>query len=311
MSKGLIAGIVVAVLAIIVFASSAFIVTELEQVIIVRLGKPVGDAIADPGLHFKVPVIDTARKFDRRWLEWDGDRNEMPTKDKKFIFVDMYARWRIADPLLYFQRVRDERGAQSRLDDVIDGATRSTIASYALIEVVRSSNRKFEVSEELQEIVGDPEEFQIQVGREKIAEEILEKAAAVTPEFGIELVDVRLKRVDYIETVRQKVYDRMISERQRIAEQNRSEGQGRSAEIRGQMERELKRIRSEAFKTAEELRGDADGKAAKIYAEAYSRDEEFYGFVKTLETWEKTLAKDTQLILSTDTDLFAPLKRAR
>lgn len=302
---------ILVVLGLIVIASSAFIVTELEQVIIIRLGKPVGDPITEPGLHWKLPIVDDARKLDRRWLEWDGDKNEMPTKDKKFIFVDTYARWRISDPLLFYQRVRDERGAQSRLDDIIDGATRSTLASYDLIEVVRLTNREFEISEELQELVGDPEEFAIEHGREHIAHEILRKAQEVTPEFGIELVDVRLKRVDYIESVRQKVYDRMISERQRIAEQNRSEGQGRSAEIRGQMERDLKEIQSTAFKTSEEIRGAADAEAAAIYAEAYSRDQDLYSFVKTLETWETTIDGETQMILSTDSDIFQLFKKAR
>jgi membrane protease subunit HflC len=302
---------ILVVLGLIVIASSAFIVTELEQVIIIRLGKPVGDPITEPGLHWKLPIVDDARKLDRRWLEWDGDKNEMPTKDKKFIFVDTYARWRISDPLLFYQRVRDERGAQSRLDDIIDGATRSTLASYDLIEVVRLTNREFEISEELQELVGDPEEFAIEHGREHIAHEILRKAQEVTPEFGIELVDVRLKRVDYIESVRQKVYDRMISERQRIAEQNRSEGQGRSAEIRGQMERDLKEIQSTAFKTSEEIRGAADAEAAAIYAQAYSRDQDLYSFVKTLETWETTIDGETQMILSTDSDIFQLLKKAR
>lgn len=299
-------------LAIVSFVTGAvFIVDESQQVIITQLGKPIGDPIVEPGLHFKVPFLQKAIKLDRRWLEWDGAKNEMPTKDKKFIFVDAFARWRIADPLLYFQRVRDERGAQSRLDDIIDGATRNAIAGYDLIEVVRSTNRDFDVSEEIQDILGDQVSADIAVGREGIAKEILAKSAAITPEFGIELVDVRLKRVDYVESVRQKVYDRMISERQRIAERNRSEGQGKSAEIRGQMERELLRIRSEAFKEAEQMRGKADAEASRIYANAYSRDPRFYQFVKTLETWEKTLGKDTRLLLSTDAEFLKYLENSR
>ncbi len=299
-------------LAIVSFVTGAvFIVDESQQVIITQLGKPIGEPIVEPGLHFKVPFLQKAIKLDRRWLEWDGAKNEMPTKDKKFIFVDAFARWRIADPLLYFQRVRDERGAQSRLDDIIDGATRNAIAGYDLIEVVRSTNRDFDVSEEIQDILGDQVSAEIVVGREGIAKEILAKSAAITPEFGIELVDVRLKRVDYVESVRQKVYDRMISERQRIAERNRSEGQGKSAEIRGQMERELLRIRSEAFKEAEQMRGKADAEASRIYANAYSRDPRFYQFVKTLETWEKTLGKDTRLLLSTDAEFLKYLENSR
>ena len=309
--RALVPIVVIVLLLLVVISSGLFVVDEKEQVIITRLGEPVRDPITEPGLNFKVPFIEKAIKFDRRWLEWDGAKNEMPTKDKKFIFVDTYARWRISDPLLYYQRVRDERGAQSRLDDIIDGATRNAIASYDLIEVVRTSNRPFEVAEEIQDIIGDQSEFEIEVGREVIAREILEKSSAVTPEFGIELVDVRLKRVDYVESVRQKVYDRMISERQRIADKNRSEGQGRSAEIRGQMERELRRIRSEAFKTAEELRGNADAEATAIYAKAYNRDPRFYQFVKTLETWERTLDKDTRLILSTDSEFLRYIESSR
>ena len=309
--RGLIALALVVVVALIALSSTFFVVTEKDQVIIIRLGKALPEPITSPGLHMRVPVIDKVRLFDKRWLEWDGDRNEMPTKDKKYIFVDSYARWRITDPLLFYQRVRDERGAQSRLDDIIDGATRNTIASYDLIEVVRSTTRPFEVTEELAELVSDQSEFQIEYGRDHIAEEILRKAAAITPEYGIELADVRLKRLDYIESVRQKVYDRMIAERKRIAEKNRSEGQGHAAEIRGEMERELKRIRSEAFRKTQELKGAADAEAAAIYASAYSKDAELYAFLRTLETWEKTLGEDTRLLLSTDSEMFRYLKKAR
>ncbi len=309
--RGLIAIALVVVVALIAASSTLFVVTEKDQVIIIRLGKALPEPITEPGLHMRVPLIDKVRLFDKRWLEWDGDRNEMPTKDKKYIFVDSYARWRITDPLLFYQRVRDERGAQSRLDDIIDGATRNTIAAYDLIEVVRTTDRPFEVTGELAELVSDQSEFQIQYGRDHIAEEILRKAAAITPEYGIELADVRLKRLDYIESVRQKVYDRMIAERKRIAEKNRSEGQGHAAEIRGEMERELKRIRSEAFRKTQELKGAADAEAAAIYANAYSKDAELYAFLRTLETWEKTLGEDTQLLLSTDSEMFRYLKKAR
>jgi membrane protease subunit HflC len=290
--------------------SALYVVTEIDQVVITRFGAPVR-AVDEPGLHLKTPFVDRVHRFDRRWLEWDGDPNQIPTRDKKYIWVDTYGRWRIGDPLLFYQRLRDEPGAQSRLDDIIDGATRNAIASYDLIEVVRTSGRPFELTEEMKAIVDDQEDFQIEFGRERIAEEILEKAAAVMPEYGIELVDVRFKRIDYIDTVREKVYDRMISERKRIAEQYRSEGQGQSAEIRGQMERELRRIRSEAFRTSQELEGEADAKATTIYADAYSRDPAFYAFVKTLETWEKTMDDGTRIVLSTDSELYRYLKEPR
>ena len=302
---------IVALVVLVLISGTFYIVTERDQVIVIRLGKALPAPVTEPGLHLRVPLIDKLRVFDKRWLEWDGDRNEMPTKDKKYIFVDSYARWRIVDPLLFYQRVRDERGAQSRLDDIIDGATRNTIASYDLIELVRSTDRPFEIAEELAELVADQSEFQIEYGRDHIAREILHKAAAITPEYGIELTDVRLKRLDYIESVRQKVYDRMIAERKRIAEKNRSEGQGRAAEIRGEMERELKRIRSEAFRKTQELKGDADAAAARIYAEAYSKDAELYSFLRTLETWERTLDGDTRLLLSTDSEMFRYLKKTR
>jgi len=305
------ATIVVVVLVLLGLWSSVYVVPETEQVIITQFGEPVRGPITDAGLHFKIPFIWKVNRFDKRWLEWDGDANQIPTLDKKYIWVDTYARWRIADPLLFFQRVRDERGAQSRLDDVIDGATRNAVASHDLIEVVRSSSRPFEVTAELKGITPGEEAVKIKVGREKIAQEILEKASKITPEYGIELVDVRFKRIDYIESVRRKVYERMISERKRIAARYRSEGQGKSAEIRGQMERKLREIRSEAYRKAEEIRGKADAEATKIYAEAYNKDPEFYAFLKTLETWEKALGPDASLILSTDSDVFRYLKRAK
>ena len=305
------AALVLVVVGLFVLYSAVYVVPETEQVIITQFGEPVGGPVTDPGLHFKVPFVWKVNRFDKRWLEWDGDANQIPTRDKKYIWVDTYARWRISDPLLFFQRVRDERGAQSRLDDVIDGATRNAVASHDLIEVVRSSSRPFEVTAELKGITPGEEAVRIQVGREKIAREILEKASKITPEYGIELVDVRFKRIDYIESVRKKVYERMISERKRIAARYRSEGQGKSAEIRGQMERKLREIRSEAYRKAEELKGKADAEATRIYAEAYNLDPEFYAFLESLETWQEALDKDATLVLSTDSDLFRYLKRAR
>jgi membrane protease subunit HflC len=301
---------VIVVLLLILVPATLFIVTETEQVVITRFGEPIGNAIVEPGLKAKVPFIDKINSFDKRWLEWDGDPNEVPTADKKYIEIDTYARWRIADPLKFFQVVKNEQGAQSRLDDIIDGETRNVVASYDLIELVRTSNRKFEVDEELKQLI-QVDVPDIEHGRSKLEQEILDASAEVTPDFGIELVDVRFKRINYRQEVREKVYDRMISERKQIAERYRSEGQGRAAEIRGQMERELKRIRSEAYRRSQELRGEADAEATKIYADAYSADPKFYAFIKTLESYEKSLAEDTRMLLTTDSEFLEYMKKAR
>jgi modulator of FtsH protease HflC len=297
----------VGLLALLLF-TSLYTVSETEQVIVTQFGRPIGGVVSAPGLHMKVPFTQVVHRFDKRWLEFDGDANEIPTKDKKYIWVDTYARWRIADPLRFFQAVQDERGGQSRLDDIVDGETRNAIASYDLIEVVRSSNRPFQRTEELEGIGAAEAMASVETGRQKIAQVILEKAARITPEFGIELVDVRFKRINYVETVQQKVFERMISERKRIAERSRSEGQGRAAEILGQKERDMLGIRSTAYKSAEEIRGDADAKATAIYARAYGRDPEFYQFLKSMETLNQSLDKDTWVILSTDSDLLRYLK---
>jgi len=296
-----------AFVAILVFAS-VYTVQETEQVVLTQFGKPVGGVVTGPGLHMKVPFIQVVHSFDKRWLEYDGDANEIPTKDKKYIWVDSYARWRIIDPLRFFQAVRDERGGQSRLDDIVDGETRNAVASYDLIEVVRSSNRPFQVTEELAGIGAAEAMAEVKVGREKISAEILEKAAQITLQFGIELKDVRFKRINYVETVQQKVFDRMISERKRIAERSRSEGQGRAAEIRGQKERDMMAASSVGYKTAQEKKGDADAKATAIYAKAYSRDPELYQFLKAMETLSATVDDKTWLILSTDSELLRYLK---
>ena len=285
-----------------------YIVTETNQVIITQFGRPMGKMVTQPGIHLKLPLIQKANYFEKRWLEWDGDANQIPTKDKKYIWVDTYARWRISNPLVFFQRVRDERGAHSRLDDIIDGETRNAVANHDLIEVVRSSNRPFEKSEETSIIQTEEELGHVTIGREKISRIILEKSAAITPEFGIELRDVQIKRVSYVEEVQQKVFDRMIAERQRIAAQYRSEGDGKSAEIRGQKERELKRIQSGAYKQAQELKGKADAEATRIYAQAYNADPEFYQFWKTLDTYRTTLNANTWLFLSTDSEFLKYLK---
>ncbi len=293
---------------LLVLIDSIYVVTEMNQVIITQFGEPIGGAVTKAGLHMKVPFVQKANYFEKRWLEWNGDPNQIPTKDKKYIWVDTYCRWRISNPLVFFQRVRDERGGQSRLDDVVDGETRNIIANHDLIEIVRSSNRKFELSEEaalldLSGVIGV-----IQVGRLKLSRLILENASKITSEFGVELKDVQIMRVNYVEEVQKKVFDRMIAERQRIAAKYRSEGDGKSAEIRGQKEKELKRIQSEAYRQAQEIKGKADAEATKVYAQAYNLDPEFYQFMKTLETYRTALEKETWLLLSTDSEFLKYLK---
>ncbi|MEW6364527.1 MAG: protease modulator HflC [Acidobacteriota bacterium] len=288
--------------------SSVYTVSETEQVIITQFGRPVSGAITNAGLHVKLPFIQDVHRFDKRWLEFNGDANEIPTKDKKYIWVDTYARWRIADPLGFYKAVRDERGGQSRLDDIVDGATRNSVAKYDLIEIVRSSNREFQVTEELAGIGSAEAMAEITTGREMIAQEILKNAAAITPQFGVELVDVRFKRINYVETVQQKVFERMISERKRIAERSRSEGQGKAAEIRGQKERDVLAASSAGYRTAQEIKGAADAKATTIYAKAYGRDPDLYQFLKSLETLQAGLDQNTWLILSTDSALLKHLK---
>jgi modulator of FtsH protease HflC len=295
-------------LVLVVAYASVYTLSETEQAIIVQFGRPVGGVLNQPGLKAKLPFIQVVYRFDKRWLEFDGDTNEIPTKDKKYIWVDTYARWRIADPLRFYQAVRDEIGAQSRLDDIVDGETRNAVASFDLIELVRSTNRDFEITGELEGIGSAEAMARITTGRQKIETLILEKASKITPEFGIELVDVRFKRINYVETVQAKVYERMISERKRIAERSRSEGQGRAAEIRGQKERDILAASSLGYKTAQELKGAADAKATSIYAKAYGRDPELYQFVKAMETLESSLDAQTMLVLTTDSDLLRYLK---
>ena len=303
--------VVIAFLFLIIISDAFYIVSETNQVIITQFGEPIGGTIADPGLHIKMPFIHKTNFFEKRWLEWDGDTNQIPTKDKKFIWIDTYARWRISDPLIFFQRVRDERGAQTRIDDIVDGETRNAIANYDLIEIVRSSNRPFEVSEDSAIIDISSAIANVEVGRGGISQIILEKSSEITPEFGVELKDVQIKRVNYVTEVQAKVFDRMIAERQRIAAKYRSEGDGKSAEIRGQKERELKRIQSEAYRRAQELKGAADAQATRIYARAYNLDPEFYSFMKTLETYRITIDTGTTLLLTTESDYLQYLKRIR
>ena len=289
-----------------------YVVNEAEQVILTQFGRPVGNPVSEPGFHLKVPFIQDVHRFEKRFLEWDGEANQLPTRDKRFIWVDMYARWRISDPLKFFQRLKDERGAQTRLDDILDGETRNSIANHDLVEVVRVTNRTPELdesqtAEELVTLVP------IVVGREKIQAEILTKAQSRTQDLGIEILDVRLKRINYVAEVQEKVFDRMIAERERIAARFRSEGEGEALRIQGEKERELKQIGSEAYRTAEEIRGRADARATEIYAEAYnssSDSREFYEFLKTMETFESTIDGETTLVFSTDGDFYGYLKRS-
>jgi modulator of FtsH protease HflC len=303
-------GWLLAALAVLLMTLNAglYTVSEQEQVIITQFGEPIGQAVTEPGLHFKLPFAQEVNVFDKRWLEWNGNPNQVPTRDKKYIWVDTYARWRIENPLLFFQRLRDERGAQSRLDDIIDGETRNVIANHNLIEAVRTSNRAFEQAEEIEDVMETEATGKVELGRDKITRLILERASQIVPDYGIELVDVQIQRVNYIESVQAKVFERMISERKRIADRYRSEGQGKSAEIRGKKERELKVIESEAYRKTQESMGRGDAEATAIYADAYQRNRELYEFSKTMETYRKGVDKDSWLVLSTEARVFRYLQ---
>jgi modulator of FtsH protease HflC len=300
---------VIALLALILISSSIFTVAETQQVVITQFGKPVGRPITTPGLKVKVPFIQVVHSFDKRFLEWDGDPNQIPTKDKRFIWVDTYARWRITDPLLFFQRLRDERGAQSRLDDILDGETRNTIAKNELIDLVRSTNRAFVATGDAADLE-EPNEM-VNFGRDKLMHEVLQNARRRTGDLGIEILDFRIKRINYVDEVRQEVYARMISERKRIAERYRSEGAGEAARIAGERERELRVIESEAYRQAQEIRGKADAEASEIYAGAYSRDPDFYRFLKSMTTLRESVDPETTLLLSTEGDLLRYLNGTR
>lgn len=307
MNIKMIGSIILVLGAVIVLSSTAYTIDETEQVIITQFGQPVGNAVTDPGIHFKIPFIQLVNRFDKRFLEWDGIPNQVPTRDKRFIWVDTYARWRIDDPLLFLERVRDERTAQNRLGQILDGETRNAVARHDLVEVVRSTNR------DPAEILLDDEEEtaileEIEVGRDAITREIRAAAQASATDLGIEILDVRLKRINYVEEVQRDVFARMIAERQRVAERYRSEGEGEAARIDGERQRELQRIQSEAYSTAEVVRGQADGEATRIYAAAYNRDAEFYAFLKSLETYEMTADANSILILTTDSELLRFMK---
>ncbi len=297
------------VLVLLLLSESLFIIDETKQAIVTQFGKPVGQPRTEPGMNFKVPFIQKVQFFDKRYLEWDGDANQVPTKDKKFIFVDTYARWEITNPLQFFIRLRDERSAQSRLDDILDGETRNAVAGHELLDIVRSSNRTPEIAEEFMEELEVLEN--ISVGRDSIEAMILRRANARTTDLGIRILDFRFKRMNYVEEVRNRVYERMISERNRIADQFRSEGQGEARKILGNKERDLAQIQSEAIRESEVIRGKADAEATAIYASAYNKNaqsRDLYGFLKSMETLEKSLDDKTSIILSTNSELFRFLK---
>ncbi|MDP8262506.1 MAG: protease modulator HflC [Candidatus Ancaeobacter aquaticus] len=299
-----IAGIIVLVVLSLV-TGLVYTVNETQQVVITQFGRPIGKPITTAGLHFKKPFIQQTHYFEKRILEWDGDPNQIPTKDKKYIWIDTTARWKIANALLFLQSVHNEIGAQARLDDILNSATRDIITSNPLVATVRNSNQILEKQEEGEDIIVTEEAVEkISTGRQAVERAILKRARKLAPQYGIELVDVRIKRVNYVQEVRNKVYERMIAERKRAAERYRSEGQGRKAEIDGQREKEMKLITSEAYRTSQGVKGKADAETVNIYAGAYGADPEFYSFQKTLETYGKTVDKNTTLIMTTDSDYY-------
>jgi membrane protease subunit HflC len=302
-----------AVAIVIAFSATFYTLQEGEQAVIVQFGRPVGEPVTEAGLHVKAPFIQEVRRFEKRLLIWDGDPNQIPTKGREFIWVDTTARWKIADAKKFLESVATESGARSRLNDIIDSVVRDQVSGSELVELVRSASWVVPQGEILEEIPAEVrEELKKQVvrGREELTRTILAEARKVIPQYGIELVDVRIKRLDYVESVREKVYARMISERKRIAAQFRSEGEGRSAEILGTMEKELRQIRSTAYRKVQEVRGKADAEATRVYGAAYSGDPEFYAFSRTLEAYKEGQNKNSVVILTTDSDYYRYLKRA-
>lgn len=309
-NKKLIISVIVIVALIATAMSSIYIVNEKEQVVITQFGKPIGSAVTTPGINIKKPFIQDANVFDKRYLEWNGDPNQIPTKDKKFIFIDTYARWQITDPLQFYKRLTNERGAQSRLNDILDGETRDYIANHDLVEAVRNSNREARVTDTLTEPSSDTL-IDIRIGREKIEKMILKTANERVSDLGIIILDFKIKRLNYVDEVRENVFKRMNSERFRIADKFRSEGQGQASRINGEKVRDLKTIQSTAFEQAEKIKGKADASAAAIYAQAYNQSTQsknLYSFLKSMETFEKTFDGNTSVILSTDSELFKYLK---
>lgn len=294
---------------LLIIRASVFTVGEDKQLIVTRFGE-IQQVVTKPGLYFRMPLVTDLHVFEKRWLEWDGEPNQIPTRDKKYIWVNAYARWRIADPELFFKRLRDESSAHSRLDDILDGEIRNAIARHDLIEIVRTTSRPFAKDESEgagEDQLADGTSFAVRVGRPALMKQVQDKAAKIVPEFGLELADVRIKRVNYTESVQGEVYERMISERQRIAARFRSEGQERKGEIRGRKTLELLEIQSSAYRQGQEIKGKGEAEAAGIYAEAYGRDPDFYRFIKALETVRVAVDSETTLILSTDSQVYRPL----
>jgi len=316
MSQGkLVSVMVVFGLALYVLMSSIYTVSEVEQMIITQFGKPVGEPVTSAGLKTKIPFIQVVNPIDKRILEWDGSPSDMPTKDKLYISVDLFARWRITDPLQYFLRLRDERSAQSRLDDILGSETRNAVAKHELIEIIRTTKDRVPLRDSM--LTGAQQGSDmgslvpIKKGRKLVEEEIFNAAAEKVQVFGIELLDIRFKRINYNESVRPKIYDRMISERRQIAERFLSEGNGEAARIRGNRVRDLNKIQSEAYRQVEEIRGVADAKATEIYASAYNQSPEaveFYEFTRTMQSYKSIIGDNSTLVLSTDSDLFKFLK---
>ncbi|MBW2634112.1 MAG: protease modulator HflC [Deltaproteobacteria bacterium] len=306
--KGLI--IIVAIVLIVFIYNAAYTVDETQQVVITQFGRIIGDPKVDPGLKFKIPFIQKANYFAKNLLGWDGDPGQIPTLDKTFIWVDTFARWKIVDPITFFQTVNNRFNAVGKLNDIIDPAVRNAITSHRLISAVRNSNREMDTTEigREDEAENKRDTYAIKIGRGEITRGILKQAQPKLSAFGIELVDVKIKRINYVEQVRKSVYGRMIAERKQIAEKFRSEGKGEARKILGEKERYLKQITSEAYRTAQEIKGEADAKATTIFANAFSIDPEFYSFTKTLEIYNEALGKDSELILSTDSEFFKYLK---
>lgn len=305
--------IVLAVVVLMVFLfASVYTIDPTEQAVLVQFGAPVGEPITEPGLHFRLPFVQEIRRFDKRLIAWDGDPNQIPTIEEQFISVDATGRWRIADPLKFMQTVQNEQGAQNRLNDILDSVVRDKIASSSLAEIVRSKDWKVSQADLERAMAGEGEEEtllqKVIVGREELVRSILETAQKQVPEYGIELVDIRIKRLNYVDSVQQEVFERMIAERQRIAEEFRSEGQGRAAEIDGETDRLVAELQSEAEKQAEIVRGLADAEATKIYSEAYGADPEFYAFFRTLESYSTALGRDVTMVIGADSDYFRYLR---
>ncbi len=288
--------------------SAAYIVDETEQVVITQFGRVVGTPVTEPGLNFKLPFFQVANFFPKNLLTWDGDPGQINTKDKTYIWVDTFARWKIVDPVKYFQTVTNEIAAIERLDDIIDPAMRNLVTSFPLVESVRNTDRPMDTFESVVDENRKRDQYKIDLGRDEITKRIVEQARGKLTQFGIELVDVKIKRINYIENVRQAVYNRMIAERNQIAEKYRAEGQGEASNIRGEKEKELQVIKSQAYKDSQKIKGKADATATQIYADAYGADPDFYAFLKTMEVYKETMKKDSTLILSTDSEFMKYFK---